>query len=60
MVSCAGRLFRSSRELFRGARATKQSGGRGHPSEEQVHVEMKTSGRLVNNTWSLDADAVVR
>jgi hypothetical protein len=29
-------------------------------AKNQVHVEMKTPGRLVNSTWSLDADAVVR
>ena len=29
MVSCAGLLFRSGGELFRGARVTKQSGGHG-------------------------------
>lgn len=28
--------------------------------KNQVHVEMKTPGRLANGTWSLDADAVVQ
>jgi hypothetical protein len=30
------------------------------PRENRVDVEMKTSGRLLGTTWSLDADALMQ